>query len=405
MVSAIGINAKRSKPMQNDTPKLDQQQTLTFARELLQEHLALQADGYKCTTEGLLDVLLTMAASRDTIEATCCELDESASAEAYRCYLRQQLQLEDLDAIEERLNGALQAALPPETLQRLSDSAHDIACDLHDQPYYGKAEQHEALWVRGKAKAGTTRFYRLASAYVILQGRRFTLAIRFVRPEDTNLQLLQCLLGQLRKLEISVGLLLLDKGFCSVETMAYLSRSDYSALVACPIRGRQGGTRALCKGHKSYRTEHTFRGGKGSFRAQVIVCRSFTTAQRTGRMKRRAVWLLYVVIACRLTPKQVARRYRRRFGIETSYRLSGSVRPWTSSPNPVYRFLLLGLSFFLVNVWLHLRYLLAQVPRRGGRYLDAALLRLGRFRRFVIRAVEAKYGCTTEIHARAAPIP
>jgi putative transposase len=403
MVSAIRIIAKGSKPMPHDTPKLSQQQALAFARDLLREHLALHADGYKCTTEGLLDVLLTMAASRDTIEATCCDLARSPSAEAYRCYLREQLQGEDLDAIEDQLNRALQAALPPDVLQRLSDVAHDIACDLHDQPYYGKAEQDEGLWVRGKAKAGTTRFYRLASAYVILQGRRFTLAVRFVRPGDTTLKVLKCLLGRLRKLEIAVGLLLLDKGFCAIETMAYLSRSDYSAIIACPIRGRQGGTRALCKGRKSYRTEHTFRGGKRSFTASVIVCRSFTTAQRTGRMKRRAVWLVFVVMACRLTPRQVARRYRRRFGIETSYRLAGAVRAWTSSPNPVYRFL--GLGFFLTNVWLHLRYMVAQVPRRGARYLDEALFRLGRFRRFLIRAVEAKYGCTTEIHARAAPIP
>lgn len=391
--------------MSHDTPKLDQQQTLSFARDVLGNHLDLDIDGYQCTSEGLFDILLMMAAKQDTLESACAELDQVPGAEAYRRYLRQQLTLEALETLERQLNDALQAAIPQPIRQVLRDKGHDIACDLTDQPYYGKAPQEEALWVRAKAKAGTTRFYRIATAYVILQRRRFTLALHLVRPDESSLEVVQHLLETLARGSMAVGLLLLDKGFCSMTVMDYLSRAGYPALMACPIRGNNGGVRALCTGRRSYRTMHTFRHANKRYTAPVVLCRAYTTAQRTGRLQRRAVWLAYVAIHCELPAKKVMERYRRRFGIETSYRLSGQVRPWTTSPNPVYRFMLLALGFIVVNVWLHLRWMVAQVPRQGGRFLVASLLRLRRFGGFIIRAVEAKYGCPTVIQGWVAPIP
>ena len=52
--------------------------------------------------------------------------------------------------------------------------AQEVAIDYHDRPYYGKGTQAEGLWVRGHAKDGTTRFYRVATAYVVLNGLRLT---------------------------------------------------------------------------------------------------------------------------------------------------------------------------------------------------------------------------------------
>ena len=81
------------------------------------------------------------------------------------------------------------------------------------------------------------------------------------------------------------------------------------------------------------------------------------------------------------------------------------MRGWTTSPNPAYRFLLIGLSFFLVNVWLHLHWQFTQVPRRGGRYLDTKRFQLTRFTKFIVRALEQRYGCIQEITASAVPLP
>ena len=46
------------------------------------------------------------------------------------------------------------AEIPPRLLRK----PQKIAIDFHDRPYYGKATQEQAKWVRGRAKEGTTRF-------------------------------------------------------------------------------------------------------------------------------------------------------------------------------------------------------------------------------------------------------
>ena len=147
---------------------------------------------------------------------------------------------------------------------------------------------------------------------------------------------------------------------------------------------------------------------RNSKRSQVAVCRVFTTALRTGRMQRRAAWLLFIVIGpelAGLSPRAVRRLYRQRFGVETSYRCAGQVRGWTTSPNVAYRFVLLGLSFFMVNVWVHLCWCYTQVPRRGGRWFDRERFRLRRYAEFILQALRERYGYVQEIVASATPLP
>jgi len=226
-------------------------------------------------------------------------------------------------------------------------------------------------------------------------------------PTDSIVGILQLLLGRIKKLGIGINRLFLDKGFAGIDAQTCLEHSGIPALIACSIRGRTGGTRALCRGNKSYRTTHTFhnQAEKKERTADMAVCRVFSTAKRTGRMERRAGWLVFILINLDLEPRQARRLYRRRFGVETSYRCAGQVRAWTTSKNPALRFVLIGLSFFLLDVWLHLRWLYTQMPRRGRRQLDTQLFTLTRFARFIVRAMEQRYGCILEIVAPAVPIP
>ena len=383
----------------NDTLKLTDHQVLSHAQDLLGEHLPLTAEGTCCTTAELIQALLGVAVNRSTLEAVCMDWIAAPDPETVRRYLNEQLCVEDLLELERRLNAALHAEIP----HRVWRQAREVAIDFHDRPYYGKQPPEAGLWVRGQARDGTTRFYRIATAYVILNGLRVTLALRFVLPERDVVSLLADLLKSLKKQGLQIAYLLLDKGFASSAVMDYLTRHRQPALIACPIRGKTGGTRALCRGRKSYRTRHTFVSGDQTFTALLAVCRSFTTAKRTKRLKRREVWLLYILIELDLTPRQARRQYRKRFGIESSYRCAGQVRGWTTSPNPAYRFVLIALSFVLLNVWVHLRWLYAQVPRRGRRWLKAAVFQLGRLVKFLRRALEQRYGGVTAIYAVAAP--
>jgi len=388
--------------MSKDTLKLTDREVLQYARETLQQHLPLEADGYVCTTADLYNVLLGVAADGGTVESVCADLVETADPETIRGYFNEQLCVEDLPELERHLNAALADEIPP----RVWRQPREVAIDFHDRPYYGKTPQAEGLWVRGRARDGTTRFYRVATAYVRLNGLRVTLALRFVLPGASTRTVLDDLLKRLKRLGIRVDCLFLDKGFDDVAVLDYLTQQGPPALVACTIRGKTGGTRALCRGNKSYRTPYTFyRAGVPVFTAQLAVCRVFTTAKRTKRMKRRADWMIFILIHLDLSPRQARRLYRRRFGIESSYRCAGQVRGWTTSNNPAYRFVLLALSFVLLNVWLHLRWLFTQVPRRGRRWLDTKRFQLARLAKFIVRALEQLYGCVREIEAPAIPRP
>lgn len=174
----------------NDTPVLTADQVLEHARQDLQAHLPLQAEGYKCTADDLLNILLTAAARQCTIESVCAELSSGPGAEAVRQYLNGQLTAERLPELEGNLNEALVAEVP----KRLWRRAQDIAIDFHDRPYYGKTSQEEGLWVRSQAKDGTTHFYRIATAYVIQHGLRVTLALHFFLPSDSIVSVMKTLL-------------------------------------------------------------------------------------------------------------------------------------------------------------------------------------------------------------------
>lgn len=388
--------------MADDTLNLTDQKVLRYTQALLEEHLPLEAEGYSCTTDDLLNVLLGVAANQGTIESVCADLTGAPDADTIRTYFNEQLCVADLPDLAQRVNAALAAEVP----ERLRHRACEVAIDLHDRPYYGKLPQAEGLWMRGQAKDGTTRFYRVATAYVIVKHLRVTLAMRFGVPGDDLVTILDDLLKCLKTLGIQAARLFLDRGFDGIAVMDYLTRRKQPALIACTIRGKTGGTRALCQGHRSYHTRYTFHGAdQTAFTAELAVCRVFTTAKRTGRQPRKADWMIFILIYLDWTPRQARRQYRRRFGIETSYRCAGQVRGWTTSPNPAYRFLLIALSFVLLNVWVHLRWLFTQVPRRGRRWLNTKLFQLSRLVKFIVRALEQHYGCLHEIVAPAVPRP
>lgn len=61
----------------------------------------------------------------------------------------------------------------------------EVAIDLHDEPFDGHSANLLAYTCRGEATKGTTRVFRLATAYVIFKDMRLTLALLFVKPGDS----------------------------------------------------------------------------------------------------------------------------------------------------------------------------------------------------------------------------
>src|SRR5512147_1066858 len=205
-----------------------------YAIEKMKEYIPVEANGYCCTTEMILDVLLKASAECSSIEAACADLEDVADSNTIREYLNQAIEVKTLRDREQQINAALASCIP-EAMER---TGIEIAIDFHDEPFYGKGEQTRQVTVRGQAKKGTTHFVRIATAYIIWRQVRLTLAVRYVLPEEDTLKTLQILLARLKTLGFSAKILYLDKGFASTDIVNYLTSQKQPAIIANPIRGK-----------------------------------------------------------------------------------------------------------------------------------------------------------------------
>jgi len=353
-----------------------------YTIEKMKEYIPVEAHGYCCTTDMIFDVLFKASAESSSVEATCADLEAVADSNTIREYLNKAIDIKKLREQEKQINAALASCIP----QAMQPTGIEIAIDFHDEPFYGKGEQTRQVTVRGQAKKGTTHFIRLATAYVIWRQVRLTLAVHFVLPGETALESLEFLLQRLKQLGFSSKVLYLDKGFASTPIIRFLTHRHQPAIIACPIRGKAKGIRALCQGFASYRTVHTFTDGT---QASLALKASLVPDQTS---KRRRKWLAFIVLCLDWQVEKIYQEYRRRFGIECSYRMVRRVRATTTSRNPALRFFLLGIGLILLNAWVFLRWEFARLMARGPYRVDEPLFRFHRFTRLLIRSIEKIYG-------------
>jgi len=356
-------------------------------QETAQEHLPVEASGYKSSSAMLFDVLMKAASEGISIDAACRDLEETVSANMIRTLLNQQLPKEELEIQEKAMNEALATRIPTHLLE------HGVtaAIDEHDEPFYGKSEEALEYTCGSRAKAGTTHFFRIITLYVVYRQMRLTVAVAFVRPEDKTVEIVQKLLDRSQKLKIKIDVLYMDRGFCTTSVITWLKTIKQPSALACTIRGKKGGTRQLCRGRKSYRTRYTFTSG-------LTVDMAVVATLVPGKdKKRRRKWLLFVLVCLDWQPKTVYRCYRFRFGIESSYRILRRVRVKTSAQNPALRFFLLGFALLLVNLWALLRWIVARISGPGPHRVNPELFQFQTFVNLMRRAVEQIYGVVMAI--------
>jgi len=368
--------------------QLDAEDIRDLTERLLRENLSLQVEGYKITTSMVLNVLIKAAVEKRSIQAVCEDLTDVVDGNTLREALNRALTVDDLQQHEAEFNAVLAACIPVEMPRR----GLEMAVDFHDEPYYGKSEATRAYISRGAAEDGTTYFWRIATVYVIWREVRITLAMTYVLPEESTLSVLQRLMKRRATLGFRPKVLYLDKGFCAGAIIQYLQRAHLSVVIACAIRGTTGGTRALCRGRKHYRTRYTFSDGTT---ADLGVVPTLTYQKKIGKWRR--TWLIYVIIHLDWSAKVAQQRYHRRFGIESSYRQLGEVRAHSNSRNVALRFFFLALALVLLNIWTYLRCLCTRVMGQGPFRLAVGRFRLARFSVFVRRAIEQAFGATMSI--------
>jgi hypothetical protein len=386
----------------HDTIELTSDQVLTMTIESLIEHFNLVVNGHQFSTDDIWNVVVAASAQGQAIESAANQLESAPDPSTVRFHLRTGLvNVTTLEVLEAACNEALVAHLPP----RLRGGWHKAAIDLTLIPYHGQVAHDPKEIRRGRAKSGTTHFHCYATAYVIKKNKRVTLALTYMRADDTLIEVLERLLTRLRALDIRLKRLYLDKQFYNVPVIRHFQTlyPDQEVVIPAIIRGKQGGTRALLQGRKSYRTSYTMRSAQyGEATFEVGVVRKYSQ----GRYGRHGVeWFVYVLLGPIQPPlHQIYEEYRLRFGIESTYRLMNKVRARTSSRSPGLRLLFVSIGLTLANIWVFLKWAYLGWPRRGGRDVWAELFPLTMFKQFLIEALKAIYGAVQSVSLpRAAP--
>jgi putative transposase len=224
-----------------------------------------------------------------------------------------------------------------------------------------------------------------------------------VRAKQTMDHVLRTLLSRLVTLGIRIKLLLLDRGFYSVQVIQDLISGELPFIMPAVKRGKKSttaggptGTYALAETKQGQWTTYTLKSSKDDHVDfdLAVVCHN-TRGQR-GRHQREA--LLYATWGLKHRALSWIRAaYRRRFGIESSYRQAHQARIRTSSRKPALRLLFLGVALVLRNVWGWLHAEVMAQPQRGARYLRPHCLRFARLLLWLTMEVAKHYRLLKEI--------
>jgi hypothetical protein len=361
-------------------------------QQRLLEHLCLNDYSTRCTRPVLCSILLFAAAALISLSAACRRLRAVPSPETVRKALL--ATLPEMAELQRRINRALAGDLPRGLRQR----GQRLAVDLTLVPYHGEHQQRVEEVYRGPAKNGTSHFHAYATAYVVRKGRRYTVALMAVEKGDAMADVLRTLLREAARAGVRSRLLLLDRGFYSVDVIRYLQAGRHAFLMPAVCRGRKAdhpqgpsGTNVFRYWKRSGWSRYTLT-EKGGRTATVAVCVKCRNARgERGKHGRQAWVYAYWGIA----PKSwdwVRQTYRQRFGIETSYRQLKEAKIPTTSRRPAVRLFLVAVALLLRNVWVWLHDQVLSRPRRGSRELQLQRLRFQTLLSWLLQVGEASFG-------------
>lgn len=346
----------------------------------------------ECDLKDIVRVIVHACSQCISIEQAAKIFKKAPKAPAIRFHLRKKL---DIVQIEQMANEILQRLARP----ILSGKCLEFAIDIHYIPYHGKPKKDDAEIVRSKAKSGTTHFHAYATLYVIVLGKRFTLAVKYIKKGTSNLEIVGYFMDVIQSLNLSIKRLYMDKGFCEVPVINYLKKRSMNAIIALPLKGKT--VKSYLKGRKSKIISYTMKSQKTKATATfdlAIVCKY----SKKKYNRRGAKYFAYALIGTIPKPRKVFEEYRKRFGIETSYRLLGQSRARTSSRSPELRLLYVVISLIIQNAWVYFNWSYMRERKQGVRKTNDGIT-FYKFLDSIVEGCKAFLGKVTFIITRNIP--
>ena len=228
------------------------------------------------------------------------------------------------------------------------------ALDIHKVPWYGKTRDKNIL---GMEKIRGTNFgYGYASIECVEDGKRFTLSVYPLDQFTTRREFITSLVKTTREYT-DIKILFLDRGFFNLESIKCLNDLQINFVMPAVRNPRiekiVNDFERKCKTFPYKQRfflvrEYEMRRGKESVKFNLVII--VELPEEADDEWNTFVYATNIPVTDKNAFK-LAEDYRKRWGIETGYRVKDKIRGRTCSRNHVVRLFLLLLSVLLYNLW------------------------------------------------------
>ena len=356
-----------SKPLYSSKIELKSKYCIDSVLEPLTSHITIKVNG-SLTSEDIIRTVVSLAVDKNSVHS----VSKQYSAVACETSLRYHLKKLNMDELI-RSNEKILLQNPLKTLK--TGKCYEFAVDLTNDPYYGKTDlSNEKYVIRSQAKKSTNSFYSYISLYITNKNERFTVSVLPVEKDKTMVEYLSYFIDLIKRLNFKIKVLCLDRGFYSIDVFEFLQNNNVPHIVPVIKRGKQ--IKKILKGNKARREQYVMKNSKKKILLDIVIDVKYLKGKRG---KKGLETLGFVVFGVKWSPRKVSTVYRRRFAIESSYRMRNVVKPKTSSKNADIRYFYTLISFLLKNIWLYLQKKHFTIVKRGPQVVDEDKFRFDMF--------------------------
>lgn len=328
------------------------------AKKLIKEYIKTRIPietRYNCTydKEDILTPLLGAIAFKEFLESYTEDLREEGKTVPTADQIFNRLNTLSLNDVINCWRESNTLILQNTKLEGAFDSPLDVAIDTHDNAWFGEDLSHA---VGTNQIRGTNYAHRYASIEIVENKKRLTLDAVPVDQFSDKSKVLEALITNAMAW-VKIRRAYLDRGYFNVESIKLLRDSNVPFVIQAvknpKINRMINEARSLSKvvpksSSTVYITDYTMGTKKRSVTFKLVFL--FTPARTPDEKEDIFIFATNIDV----NPNNVielAESYRKRWGIETGYRVKEEVRGKTCSVNYVVRVLFQMLSILLYNLW------------------------------------------------------
>lgn len=222
-----------------------------------------------------------------------------------------------------------------------------VIIDVHEQETYSKEKKTNENIRGGKQKNGTNYFFKYMSMQIMIQNKILTLGVRLHRRDKTQSELVDELI-MIAKEFVKIEVVLLDRGFRDVKIFNNLEYRNAPVLMPNVKDEKAKKNFEELKTKKFATVSCVMTNAKHETARVRLVMMTLNNGKQIG-------FYTTIKLAWLHTANYFLKLYKKRWNIETGYRLQNLFLPKTTSINECVRMFYFCYACAMHNLWLSIR--------------------------------------------------